>query len=66
MPSSKRTPKDIVKVRRLPKVGEEITIKAVVTRTGRNTYDTADTITLRIPGYDVPVTVNPEYLKRED
>lgn len=45
------------KTRKLPKVGDEITIRARVTRVGRNAVDTAATITLRIPGYDVPVTV---------
>jgi hypothetical protein len=61
--SPKRTLKETVKLRRLPKVGDEITIRATVTRTGRNTFDTADTITLRVPGFDVPVTVNPAYLE---
>jgi hypothetical protein len=52
-----RTPKNSVKVRRLPEKGAEITLKATVTRTGRNTYGTADTITVRIDGYSVPVTL---------
>jgi hypothetical protein len=64
--SSPRTPKNTVKIRRLPQVGDEITIKATVTRTGRNVHDTGDTITLRIPGFDTPVTVNPAYLEAED
>jgi hypothetical protein len=84
MPTSKRTPKNTIKVhptvgsggrqdardrareRALPKVGDQITITATVTRIGRNTWDTADAITLRIPGYSVPVTVNPEHLETED
>jgi hypothetical protein len=64
--SSVRTPKETIKGRRLPKVGEAITITATVVRTGRNTHDTADTVTLRIPGFDTPVTVNPAYLEAED
>lgn len=32
MPSKPRTPRETVKVRRLPKVGDEITIRAKVTR----------------------------------
>jgi hypothetical protein len=52
--SSVHTPKETIKVRRLPKVGEEITITATVVRTGRDTVDTADMITIRIPGFDTP------------
>jgi hypothetical protein len=66
MPSSKRTPKATVKVRRLPKVGEEITLKATVTRTGRNTYGTADVVTVRIPGAPAPLTLPAEYLESEE
>jgi hypothetical protein len=54
---SPRSPKDIA-IRRLPKAGDEITLEATVTRTGRNGYATADTVTFRIPGYEFPVTVN--------
>ena len=50
MSAKTRTPKETVKIRRLPKLGEEITLKATVTRTGRNTYGTADVVTVRIPG----------------
>lgn len=66
MPSSKRTPKDTVKVRRLPQVGEEILIKAIVTRTGRNRFDTADTITVRIADHPAPVTATAKYLLGEE
>jgi hypothetical protein len=59
-----RTPKDTVKVRRLPKAGEEITLRARVTRTGRNGFDTADTITVQIPGYPAPVTIAADYLNK--
>lgn len=61
-----RSPKETIKVRRLPKVGDTITIKATVTRIGRNTWDTADTLTVRIPGHDVPVTAPAEYLLGKD
>jgi hypothetical protein len=63
--SSVRTPRETIKVRR-PKVGDAITIRAVVTRTGRNTYGTADTITLRIPSFPTPITVNPHSLEAEE
>lgn len=48
---------------KLPKIGEEITIKVKVVRHGRNSWDTRDVITLQIPGYEYPVTVDPKYLK---
>jgi hypothetical protein len=66
MSSSRSTPKDTVKVRRrLPKVGEEIMIRAIVTRTGRNRLDTADTITVRIADHPAPVTATAKYLLGE-
>lgn len=40
----------------LPQPGDEITIRVTVTRVGRNTADTADTVTIEIPGFDTPVT----------
>jgi hypothetical protein len=84
MSAKTRTPKETVKIRRLPaerldagtkgtggqsakfKVGDEITLKATVTRTGRNTYGTADVVTVRIPGAPAPLTLPAEYLEGED
>ena len=70
MPSKRvPTPRETIKVRRsaapatrLPPIGSKIPIEATVVRHGRNGYDTADTITIRIPGFDIPVTVNAAYL----
>jgi hypothetical protein len=70
MPSrSVPTPQETLKIRRsdqpatkLPPVGSKIPIEATVTRHGRNSYDTADTITIRIPGFETPVTVTAKYL----
>jgi hypothetical protein len=61
-----RTPKETVKIRRLPKVGEVVTIKARVTRVGRNAWDTADTVTVKIPGHSIPVTAVAEYLLSDE
>jgi hypothetical protein len=66
MPSARKSPKDVVKIRRLPKKGEILEVPLVVTRVGRNSHDTADTITVRIPGFSTPVTVNAEYLLGEE
>ena len=65
MPSSKRTPKDTIKVRRLPPVGEKIMVPVEVTRHGMNSFGTAETITIRIPGFATPVTVTAKYLLGE-
>jgi hypothetical protein len=46
----------------LPEVGERIMIPVEVTRHGRNTFDTVDTITIRLPGVATPVTVTAKYL----
>ena len=74
MPSKRvPTPRETIKIRRsdrpatrLPPVGSKIPIEATVTRHGRNSHDTADTITIRIPGFDIPVTVNAAYLTGEE
>lgn len=60
-----QTPREKVKVRRLPKVGDELTIKVQVTKTGRNAGDTADTVTIRLPGFEYPVTALADYLLDE-
>lgn len=62
----RKTPKETIKIRRLPEKGEIIQVPLLVTRVGRNAFDTADVITVRIPGSPVPVTVNAEYLLGED
>jgi hypothetical protein len=56
------TPRETVKVRRLPAKGDKIPLTVEVTRVGRNSFDTADTITIRIPGHATPVTVNADLL----
>lgn len=67
MPSEpSRPPENTITVRRLPKEGEEITLRAKVTATGRNGHDTADTITVRIPGFAYPVTILADSLREED
>jgi hypothetical protein len=60
------SPKEVIKVRRLPQKGDEITLRVTVTRTGRNRWDTGDTITVRIPGHDIPVTIEANYLSRDE
>lgn len=48
------------------KVGDEILIPATITRTGRNGFDTVDTLTVRIGGFGAPVTAPAKYLLGEN
>ena len=66
--TSKRvpTPKETIKVRPLPPVGTKIPVKVEVTRHGKNSHGTGDTITIRSPGFGTPVTVNADYLLGKD
>jgi hypothetical protein len=47
---------------KLPPIGSKIPIEGAVVRRGCSGYDTADTTTLRIPGFETPVTVTAKYL----
>lgn len=40
--------------RRLPQIGDEIVLSGVVTRLGRNSFGTGQTITVQLRGYSVP------------
>lgn len=51
MPSSPRTPKSTVKVRRLPKVGDTIMIPAVVTRIAGEDESAAMTVRIKATGH---------------
>lgn len=62
MPARAKTPKETIKIRRLPTKGAKLLVPLEVTRTGRNGHDTADTITIRIPGSQTPVTIVADYL----
>lgn len=48
--------------RRLPKVGDEIILRATVTRIGRNSFGTGDAVTVHISGHSVPVTIEARYI----
>jgi hypothetical protein len=53
-------PQETIKIRRLPTKGEPVTITGTVTRVDE------ETVTFRIPGYDIPVTVKAAYLTKAD
>jgi hypothetical protein len=62
----RRTPKETLQIKRLPQKGDKLPLTVEVTRTGRNTWDTGDTVTIRIPGYDYPVTIRASALKGDE
>ena len=63
MPARTKTPKETIKIRRLPvKKGMKLLVPLEVTRTGRIGFDTADTISIRVPGCGTPVTIVADYL----
>jgi hypothetical protein len=64
MPSSPRSPKSTVKVRRLPKVGDTILVPAVVTRVAGE--DKSATLTVRIKASGHLTTARAEYLLNDD
>jgi hypothetical protein len=72
MPSRPKSPKDIVKVRRLtspaktlPAAGETILVPLEVMRSGPISEGGHDTFTVRVPGSGQLVTVRAEYLLGE-
>ena len=60
MPKRVPNPQETIKILRLPTKGEPVTITGTVTRAD------GDTVTFRIPGYDIPVTVKAAYLNKQD
>ena len=55
------SPKQVVKIRRAYQVGDEVMVPARITRVGRNSFDTADVITVEFR-IGQKMTGNPEYL----
>lgn len=62
MPSRPKTPKETIQINRLPVKGQKLLVPLEVMRTGRNGHDTADTITIKVPGSSTPVTIVADYL----
>lgn len=48
---ARKSPKDTIKIRPLPRQGEKILVELEVTRTGKNSFGTAETVTLDVPGF---------------
>jgi hypothetical protein len=57
MPARQKTPKEAVKVRRLPIKGETLQLSAEVTRVAKPQGSHEGLVTLRIAGYPSPITI---------
>ncbi len=62
MSTPRKSPKDTIKIRRLPKVGDEILIRAKVTRVAEPEGGHRGLVTYRAPGAPAPVTIDARYL----
>jgi hypothetical protein len=60
------SPKDKIKIRRLPAQGSTIQLSATVTKVHEGDHPLRDKITLQIPGYPIPVTLSAASLLGED
>ena len=60
-----KSPKETIKIRRLPKVGDEILIRATVTRVTDPEGGHQGKVTFRAAGVPIPVTVDAQYLDEE-
>lgn len=60
------SPKDVIRVRRLPKVGDEITIKVKVTRVVEPEGSHAGLVTYEAPGAPAKTTVAASYIPDQE
>lgn len=60
------SPKDTIKIRRLPKVGDRITIEVEVTRVDEPEGGHQGRVTYRVPGGAAPITVSAGYIPDGD
>jgi len=65
MPTRQKTPKEVIKIRRQQEVqeGDEVIIRAKVTRIGRGSDDNPNKVTVQLKGFGVPVTLSPEFVE---
>lgn len=60
------SPQDTIKIRRLPTVGQKITIEVEVTRVDEPEGEHQGRVTYRVPGGAVPITVSAGYIPDAD
>lgn len=65
MPTRPKTPKEVIKVRRNREVheGDEVLVRATITRIGRDTDDNPNKVTVKLKGHGVPVTLAPDFVE---
>lgn len=52
-------PKDVIKVRRLPAAGQPITLTGTIVKVHDQTHPQIPRkVTLRVPGYPIPITIS--------
>jgi len=59
------SPKDTIKIRRLPAKGDTVQLAATVTRITEPEGSHRGLVTLRIPGAPAPITIDARYLDGE-
>jgi hypothetical protein len=60
------SPKDTIKIRRLPKQGDTFQLTATVTKVLDHDNPHLTKVTLRIPGYGIPITLTEATLLGKD
>jgi hypothetical protein len=60
-----KSPRETIKIRRLPTKGSTVRIEAEVTRVAEPEAGHQGRVTLRIPGYGTPITIPASYLPDE-
>lgn len=60
------SPKNVIKVRRLPRVGDRIVIEAEVTRVDEAEGAHHGRVTYRVPGATAPITVAASFIPEQD
>lgn len=60
------SPKDTIKIRRLPTKGSTVRIEAEVTRVAEPEGGHQGRVTLRIPGYGTPITIPASFLPSDE
>jgi len=66
MPRSSKSPKDAIKIRRLPVIGERIKLTVEVTRVSEPEGEHYGMVTLRVPGALAPITIPANFLPTEE
>ena len=61
-----KSPRETIKIRRLPKKGDKIMIEVEVTRVDEPEGSHQGRVTYRVPGHSTPITVAAGYVPADD